>query len=463
MCRRRYSCPMKEGSRDTDAPTLRALLEARLGLVVPDGAPQDLDRPISWVHITEMRDPSRYLRGGELVCTVGLSLQDPQDCRTFAEALARAGAAGVCFGVGDGHDEVPAALLAECRRHRLPMLIAAPSVPFSTVSRFIAEHELGAEIAVARATYALVPELLAALRRHASARDMLDTAGQLLGCYFLLDPEPTGEAASVSVEVPGVGTLGWMGRGAPPEPALLELIARFVRATQLERDVEAALARERVGQLLSLVERRMLLPDALSQLLDWSGFAAGQLSCSAWPAGAGALLSMAVPDALVGDAPDLCLILTTQPLEGTDDLSLPSGHSALVPLTELGSAIGQARIALDLAQRRGLRVGPDQLSTLDSLLDQLPSAQLEPFRQQLIDPLAEMDRRKGTQHVRTLRAFLAANGSLSDTARELYLHINTVRHRLVRIFELTGRDPLDHNDQAAYSIGLHALDRDSER
>lgn len=448
---------------DTGAPTLRALLDAsRLGLTAPEGTDQDLDRTISWAHITEMRDPSRYLRGGELVCTVGLTLQTPQDCHTFADALAKAGAAGVCFGVGDGHDDVPAALLEQCGRRGLPVLIASPSVPFSKVSRFVAEYGIDAEIAVARATNALVPELLSALRRHVSARDLLDTAGELLSCYFLLDPDGSAES-SVSVDVPGVGTLAWVGSGSPPEPALLHLIARFVRATQGERDVEAALARERVGQLLSLVERRMLLPDALSQLLDWPGFTAGQLMCSAWPTGAGALLSMAVPDALVGDAPDLCLMLTTQPLDAAADLSLPSGHSALVPLTEIGSAIGQARIALDLAQRRGRRVGPDQLSTLDSLLEQLPPAQLAPFRQQLIDPLVEMDRRRGTQHVRTLRAFLASNGSLAETAKELYLHTNTVRHRLARILELTGRDPFDHNDQAAFSVALHAVDRDGRR
>lgn len=447
------------------APTLRDLLDdPRLGLGVPDSEPQDLDRPISWVHTTELHDPARYLRGGELVCTVGISLQTPQDCRTFADSLAKAQAAGVCFGIGDGHDAVPAALLAHCRRHDLPVLIASPSVPFTRVSRFVAEYGLGAEIAVARATNALVPELLSSLRRHESARTLLDTAGQVLECYFLLDPGGTvstsdTESPLVTADVPGLGTLGWIGRGDHPEPALLDLIGRFLRATQVQRDVEAALARERVGQLLSLVERRMLLPDALSQLLDWPGFAAGELICSAWPAGAGALLSMAIPDALVGDAPDLCLMLTARSLDPIEDLSLPSGHSAPVRLTEIGSAISQARIALDLAKRRGCSVGPDQLSTLESLLEQLPLVALAPFKQQLIDPLAETDRQRGTQHVRTLRAFLSANGSLSDTARDLYLHTNTVRHRLARIHQLTGRDPLDHNDQVAFSIGLRAADR----
>lgn len=456
------------GDVETGAPTLRELLDARrLGLAVPDDTPQDLERTITWAHTTEMRDPSRYLRGGELVCTVGISLQTPQDCRVFAESLAGAGAAGVCFGIGDGHDAVPAALLTHCRRLGLPVLVAAPTVPFSTVSRFVAEYGLGAEIAVARATNALVPALLSSLRRHESARQLLDTAGEILECYFLLEQGPAdpvpGESPAVTVDVPGLGTLGWVGRGERPEPGLLDLIARFVRATQVERDVEAALTRERVGQLLSLVERRMLLPDALSQLLDWPGFAAARpLTCSAWPAGAGALLSMAVPDALVGDAPDLCLMLTVDSPELTEDLSLPSGHAAPVPLTDLGSAIGQARIALELAQRRGRRVGPDQLSTLDSLLEQLPTAQLAPFRQQLIGPLVETDRQRGTQHVRTLRTFLAASGSLSDTAKDLYLHTNTVRHRLARIHELTGRDPLNHDDQMAFSIGLHALDRETQ-
>lgn len=447
---------------ESAAPTLRHLLEtAGPGLSVPEGGPQDLDRAISWVHTTEMRDPSRYLLGGELVCTVGISLQTGNDCAVFVDALTRAGAAGVCFGVGDGHDAVPSALMALCRTRGLPVLVAPPSVPFSQISRFVADFRLGSEIAVARATNALAPELLASLRRHDSPRQLLDSAGQVLGCYFLYEPDGgshPSDPGAVTVPVPGLGTVTWVGRGDRPEPAVLDLIARFVRAAQGERDIEAALTRERVGQLLSLVERRMLLPDALGQLLQWHGFG-GEIACSAWPAGAGALLSMAFPDALIGDAPDLCLMLTVGALEATEDLALPSGHSAPVPLTDIGSAIAQARIALTLAEQRGGRVGPDQLSTLESLLEQLPLVQLAPFKQLLIDPLAELDSQRGTQHVRTLRAFLSCNGSLSDTAKELFLHTNTVRHRLSRIQEITGRDPLQHNDLTAFVIGLWAAER----
>lgn len=43
----------------------------------------------------------------------------------------------------------------------------------------------------------------------------------------------------------------------------------------------------------------------------------------------------------------------------------------------------------------------------------------------------------------------------------LFLHTNTVRHRLARIHEITGRDPLNFDDQTAFAIGLRAHDRSS--
>ncbi|OBB83125.1 PucR family transcriptional regulator [Mycolicibacterium peregrinum] len=441
-------------------PTLRDLLESHRGLLTPDEPTGDLDHRINWVHTTELRDPSRYLHGGELVCTVGISLQTEQDCAAFVESLSRSGAAGLCFGIGDVHDAVPAALLTSAARAGLPVLIAPPNVPFSSVSRYVADFQVGGEIAVARATNSLMPELLSSQRRRESVRQLLDRAGEVLGCHLLVDPDQASAGAGAGVPLGDLGTLTSVGSDEPPEPTVLDLIGRFVQAAQGERDIESALSRERVGQLLSLIERRMLLPDALNQLLDWPGLAAPELACSAWPAGAGAVLSMAFPDALVGDAPEVCLVLEAGPrAQHPGELSLPSGHAAAAPLSELGAAITQARIALDLAQQHGGSIGPDQLSTFDSLLEGLPLNRLAPFKSQLIDPLETLDNGRGTQHVRTLRTFLATNGSLIDTARELFLHTNTVRHRLSRIHEITGRNPMSFEDQAAFAIGLRASDR----
>jgi DNA-binding PucR family transcriptional regulator len=46
----------------------------------------------------------------------------------------------------------------------------------------------------------------------------------------------------------------------------------------------------------------------------------------------------------------------------------------------------------------------------------------------------------------TIDAYLAAGGALEPTARNLFVHPNTVRYRLHRVADLTGRDPWDPRD-----------------
>ena len=64
------------------------------------------DRVVRWAHISELDDPTPWLRGGELLLTTGLPLQ--RDPAGFVERLARHGLAGICLGLGFGFDEMPA-------------------------------------------------------------------------------------------------------------------------------------------------------------------------------------------------------------------------------------------------------------------------------------------------------------------------------------------------------------------
>lgn len=56
--------------------------------------------------------------------------------------------------------------------------------------------------------------------------------------------------------------------------------------------------------------------------------------------------------------------------------------------------------------------------------------------------------------VDTLAAYLEVAGSLEGTARTLFVHVNTVRHRLRRIEQVTGRSPADPRDALALRLGL---------
>ena len=58
----------------------------------------------------------------------------------------------------------------------------------------------------------------------------------------------------------------------------------------------------------------------------------------------------------------------------------------------------------------------------------------------------------------TLRAFLDANGAWMETARQLHLHPNTLRYRIGRIEELTGRDLSSMDDRVDFYLALASRD-----
>ncbi|MCC9308706.1 helix-turn-helix domain-containing protein [Kitasatospora sp. RB6PN24] len=62
------------------------------------------------------------------------------------------------------------------------------------------------------------------------------------------------------------------------------------------------------------------------------------------------------------------------------------------------------------------------------------------FVARTLGPLLEYDARRGTELVRTLRAYFACGGSLTRAKDELHVHVNTVVQRLDRVEVLLGRD-----------------------
>jgi DNA-binding PucR family transcriptional regulator len=137
----------------------------------------------------------------------------------------------------------------------------------------------------------------------------------------------------------------------------------------------------------------------------------------------------------------------------------PCGIGGLGPLTGLASSLDEALAALDLARRRGGVVRSADLATFPALLGRLGPPQLAPFLDQIARPLASYDAAHGTRLVDTLRTFLGTGGSVSTASRELFLHTNTLRHRLARIQSVTGRDPFDFDDRVAFAVALWAWDR----
>lgn len=73
---------------------------------------------------------------------------------------------------------------------------------------------------------------------------------------------------------------------------------------------------------------------------------------------------------------------------------------------------------------------------------------------QLIDTIVEPLERSGTALMETLTTYLEVGGVLEVCARTLFVHPNTVRYRLKRAAELTGRDASNPRDALVLRVAL---------
>ncbi|WP_406333897.1 PucR family transcriptional regulator [Streptomyces sp. NBC_00203] len=121
---------------------LRALLDTdALGLRLLGGE-DELDRTVRGVMTTDLKDPSRYLSGGELVLTGLAWRHDAADSEPFVRILAGAGVAALAAGEAELGD-VPDDLIQACVRHRLPLFAVNERVAFATITEHVVRQVSG--------------------------------------------------------------------------------------------------------------------------------------------------------------------------------------------------------------------------------------------------------------------------------------------------------------------------------
>ncbi|MEV1045975.1 PucR family transcriptional regulator ligand-binding domain-containing protein [Streptomyces sp. NPDC049916] len=107
-----------------------------LDLTLLWGEGPQLDREISGVTVTDLEDPGRFLRPGEVVLS-GLVWWSPADdgakADRFVAALHEAGAAALLAGE-ETHGSVPEALVDACRRHGIAILSVPVHMSFRAIT-----------------------------------------------------------------------------------------------------------------------------------------------------------------------------------------------------------------------------------------------------------------------------------------------------------------------------------------
>ncbi|WP_225825240.1 PucR family transcriptional regulator [Streptomyces naphthomycinicus] len=552
---------------------LRALLDTdALGLRLLGGE-DELDRTVRGVMTTDLRDPSRYLSGGELVLTGLAWRRDAADAEPFVRILVQAGVAALAAGEAELGD-VPDDLVLACAKHRLPLFAVHESVAFATITEHVVRQVSGERAGDLAAVVDRHRRMMTSGPAGGGPDVVLDLLGSDLDLRaWVLSPTgrmiagskeagpalPAETCARLAAEHLAATRTGRRGphrvllhgttyslfpirsSGRSPQAArdvretvlsdwllaveadagdwpgerldLLQGVTQLIAVERDRRDAARTVRRRLAQEVLELVQTgaapaeiaarlRVAAPVLLPGLgaaphwqvvvarVEWEGE-----EVDGGPVAQSLLEEMLVDPLATGPEPsdriavahsggeaialvplpavaaehdgsetgllaDSLLQAVREPLSAglNDDGRLTLGVSAAVHSAEgLRGALEEARHARRVAAARTGRVcaaGHQELASHVLLLPFVPDDVRRAFTARLLDPLQDYDRRHRAELIPTLEAFLDCDGSWTRCATRLHLHVNTLRYRVGRIEQLTGRDLSRLEDKLDFFLAL---------
>jgi purine catabolism regulator len=523
-----------------------------------------LHLPVRWVHISELLDPTPWLSGGELLLTTGMQLDTEAQQGEFVARLADHHLAGLGFGTGFKHAEVPGPLLEIAAEREFPVFEVPYEVPFIAVTeaaftqlvneqyavlrRALAAQErlerivlsergldalvgalatlIGAAVVVFDARgeplqqhafrRALEPEALETLRAEVHER-----ARRREGRAFMPSFVDGNQGIALPVAADGAPRPAGGGLGRAPEAWLVAIkdagpLSDFDRLTlhQAVTIVALELLRSRVagdterrlaGDVLDAIVRgeltgselaRRLGPFGLSEnvaavVLKRVGDGRGSgmsVEAALWSAlrdeAATALVASVgtLACALVPGAADDDLIALGERVavvaEGELSDEVRVGIGRAVPAADARRSFHEARCALEaLALGDGVSMNGNgavasgtgsgsgagdrprvatykDLGSFQLLLSLQDDEALRLFCDSILGPIEASEGPYGGELMRSLEAFIEENGQWERAARRLYCHRHTLRYRIRRVEELTGRNLGSARDRIEFWLAL---------
>ncbi len=510
--------------------TVQSLLEdLGLSFAAGDSAGRS---PVRWVHISELEDPTPFLSGGELMLTTGIPLGDAAAQRRYVRLLARHNLAGLGFGTGFDHAELPPALVDEATKQEFPLFEIPFAVPFIALTEKAFSQLVNEQYEVLQRGIAVQRRLERLVLEERGLNEIAGTISTAIGgAVIILDGRgeqlsscgfhrELGVEAQESVRAEAIAHgaeshpfapshTSLAGRalaqpvvspgGGPPQAWVVAVrdsgLGDFERmiVQQAAAVVALELMRRRVARE---TERRLagdLLAAALGGRLD-----AGELCRRLEPFGIdgeAAVLVFAVDDpaaaepvleralvragcpALVaphtsGGNEVLCAVVAAgeiSPVEVADaaraELVAKRGTvraAASRPRGPEGLRRGfhEARCALEATQFANGSAPAvaswEDLGAFTLLLSVQDDDALLLYCESVLGPIEASDDDYGSELLRSLEAFIEANGQWERAAREVYCHRHTLRYRMRRVEELTGRDLSRAHDRIEFWLALRA-------
>ncbi|MBE1591090.1 PucR family transcriptional regulator [Nonomuraea angiospora] len=187
------------------------------------GARGVLDAAVRWVAVSELADPTPYLEGGELLLTTGMRMEGDQS--QYVARLVARGVAGLGFGVGVSHEEVPPALVTAAEEAGLPLFEVPRETPFIEIGKGVSELLAAEQYDEISRAFAAQGRLTRAALRPEGMHAVIDRLAKEVGGWAaLLDEAGEVRHATRGADTDAVVSELSRLRPAPrlPEPRLLE-------------------------------------------------------------------------------------------------------------------------------------------------------------------------------------------------------------------------------------------------
>ncbi|HTI24536.1 MAG TPA: helix-turn-helix domain-containing protein [Kutzneria sp.] len=465
------------------------LADPALGLRLLVGATEP-DPEFRWIYITDLRDPRRYLGGGEVVLTGMLWYHEPTDAEAFVAAIAEMGVVALGVGTAEIGPVTFDVVLDACQRHGVRLFTVPLDVSFTSITQRVVSALAAEHVRRSSAVLEHHRRLVAALGQGGGLDGLVAAGATELGvpCWV---SSPTGRVVAGVAELPdsaavaagfvrGKSQIGsyrvlpvgtghrlscWALVVADWTADHHEIAVELATLIGLERSALAAgrvVERRAAAQLLGLLADESTPAADISARLTAAGFGTDDQLCvvSMTITGeAGLALDVLdeLVDGLVTDVDGEAVAIT---LAGNDLLdSLRAGVRAIEPGlgpcrlalgvstpgpgSRLRSAVDEARYARNVASHNGSHaavVAGSELASHQLLFGALPDELRQSFCRRLLGPVRAYDQEHHSELLESLRVFLDCSGSWSQAAARLHLHVNTLRYRMSRVEELTARD-----------------------
>jgi len=509
--------------------------------------------PVRWVHITEIPDATRWLKGGELLLTTGYGfVADEERQVEQLKRLIDHNLSGLGFGTGFSFDKVPPALIRVAEEYGFPLFEVPYHIPFIAITEAVASKIVNEQYSLLQRSLAVHEKLTKIVLEEKGLEAILSTLSALVGCSAVLfdfhgvvlceaayrrhlggeliadlwrqitDRRADRQNFALSMEGVGSGVQVYPVVASHRIGAFLAavkdsgdfseydriILHNVVTVTALElvkkkavAETEKRLAGDFFDELIASdlyeeeIARRLAFfglepksphlivlvaidggdeaeaapqhPDAtegdIKERLHWAvdEFMAKRESLFISASRSDSVVVLVQP----GDLDAKALIALAGELQGViaemlPEISVSVGigrpHRQLIDLRQSYYEASYAIKIRKLKGEPGVIASFDDLGSYGLLLGLQDTLSLEVFYDSVLGKLQEYDEQNSSDLVRSLACFLEANGHWGDAAEKLYVHRHTLRYRMKRVEEITGRDLNRSQDRMEFWLALKA-------